>query len=131
MNPKERRFTPRHKLQIPLTVRPLAASNLPAQSLQSTDVSIRGIYFASDLSFEIGMPAEVLLQMPEDYRPGLAEVELHGPGGAHRSRRRMQRQARHWRGNSLLRRAVLVIFHGFLQRSHAAYKTGTQRETKP
>lgn len=66
MNPKERRFTPRHKLQIPLTVRPLKAPNLPAQSLNSTDVSIRGIYFASDLSFEIGMPVEVLLQMPEE-----------------------------------------------------------------
>jgi hypothetical protein len=42
MNPKERRFTPRHKLQIPLTIQPLAGSNVPAQSTQSTDVSIRG-----------------------------------------------------------------------------------------
>ena len=46
MNPKERRFTPRHKLQIPLTVRPLKVPNLPAQSLQYSDVYIRGIYFA-------------------------------------------------------------------------------------
>lgn len=66
MNPKERRFTPRHKLQIPLTIQPLAGSNLPAQSAQSTDVSIRGLYFASDLSFEIGAPVQVLLQMPEE-----------------------------------------------------------------
>jgi len=66
MNPKERRFTPRHKLQIPLTIQPLAGSNVPAQSTQSTDVSIRGVYFASDLSLEIGSPVQVLLQMPEE-----------------------------------------------------------------
>lgn len=66
MRPRERRFTPRHKLQIPLTVQPLAGSDAPALSTHSTDVSIRGIYFATELSLEIGTPVQVLLRMPEE-----------------------------------------------------------------
>lgn len=66
MNANERRFTPRHKLKIPLTVQPLVGSKTLAQSAESTDVSIRGIYFATDLSLEIGNPVQVLLRMPEE-----------------------------------------------------------------
>jgi hypothetical protein len=65
MNAKERRFTPRHKLQIPLIIEPLAGSNVPPQTIQSQDVSIRGVYFATDQSLEIGTPVKVLLRMPE------------------------------------------------------------------
>lgn len=66
MKLKDRRFTPRHKLQIPLTIQPLAGSAVPAQSAHSSDVSIRGIYLATDLSLEIGTPVQVLLCMPEE-----------------------------------------------------------------
>jgi hypothetical protein len=65
MNAKERRFTPRHKLQIPLTFENLSGSDRTPQTTQSTDVSIRGVYFATDQSLEIGTPVKVLLRMPE------------------------------------------------------------------
>lgn len=65
MNAKERRFTPRHKLQIPLTFENLSGSDPTPQTTHSTDVSIRGVYFATDQSLEIGTPVKVLLRMPE------------------------------------------------------------------
>lgn len=65
MSAKDRRFTPRHKLQIPLIVQSLAVSNSPPQATESSDLSIRGFYFSSEQSFEIGTPVKVLLRMPE------------------------------------------------------------------
>jgi hypothetical protein len=65
MSANDRRFTPRHKLQIPLVIQPLAGSNAGSQTTESTDVSIRGFYFSSDESLEIGTPVKVLLRMPE------------------------------------------------------------------
>jgi hypothetical protein len=65
INAKERRFTPRHKLQIPLSIENLSGSDPTPQITHSTDVSIRGIYFASDQSLEIGTSVKVLLRMPE------------------------------------------------------------------
>jgi hypothetical protein len=65
MNAKERRFTPRHKLEIPLTIQFLSVPEEPPQQTQSTDVSIRGVCFATGQSLEIGTPVKVLLRMPE------------------------------------------------------------------
>ena len=65
MSAKDRRFTPRHKLQIPLVILPLAGSNASPQATESADVSIRGFYFSSEESLEIGTPVKVLLRMPE------------------------------------------------------------------
>jgi len=65
MSAKDRRFTPRHKLQIPLVIQSLTGSHAPSQNTESTDLSIRGFYFSSDESLEIGTPVKVLLRMPE------------------------------------------------------------------
>jgi hypothetical protein len=66
MNANERRFTPRHKLKIPLEIWNLAGSADSVQSTESIDVSIRGIHFSTESRFEIGTPVQVLLRMPEE-----------------------------------------------------------------
>ena len=66
MKADERRYTPRYKLKIPLRVQPLGASKTPAQSFESANVSARGVYFASDLPFQIGTPLQISFRMPEE-----------------------------------------------------------------
>jgi PilZ domain len=66
MKADERRYTPRYKLKIPLIVQLLGASMAPAQSFESANVSARGVYFASDLPFQIGTPLQISFRMPEE-----------------------------------------------------------------
>ncbi|HEX4487280.1 MAG TPA: PilZ domain-containing protein [Terriglobales bacterium] len=94
LSANDRRFTPRHKLQIPLIIQPLVGSSASPQTTESTDVSIRGFYFSSNESFEIGTPVKVLLRMPEQItgRPSpkwscMGRVVRVDPGGDNEGRR--------------------------------------------
>jgi hypothetical protein len=66
MRVDERRYTPRYNLKIPLKIKPLGASKVPAQSVESANVSARGIYFASALPFQIGASLQISFRMPEE-----------------------------------------------------------------
>jgi hypothetical protein len=66
MSTDERRRTPRYKLKIPLAIRPVGEPGAPKRRVESSDVSERGIYFVSDLPFEVGTELQIVLRMPEE-----------------------------------------------------------------
>jgi hypothetical protein len=66
MKPGERRYNPRLKLRIPLIIRPLDSSEAPPCTVESTDISARGFYFATSLPLTVGTPVQVVLRMPEE-----------------------------------------------------------------
>ncbi len=66
MKADERRLTPRHNLKIPLRVQPVGLPRAPVRLAESTNVSSRGIYFSSDLPFQVGTALEVTFRMPEE-----------------------------------------------------------------
>ena len=66
MKADERRLAPRHNLKIPLRVQPVGLPRAPARLAESSNVSSRGIYFSSDLPFQVGTALEVTFRMPEE-----------------------------------------------------------------
>jgi len=66
MKADERRLAPRHNLKIPLRVQPVGLPRAPVRLPESTNVSSRGIYFSSDLPFQVGTALEVTFRMPEE-----------------------------------------------------------------
>ena len=66
MKADERRLTPRHNLKIPLRVQPVDLPRAPVWLNESTNVSARGVYFSSDLSFQVGTALQVTFRMPEE-----------------------------------------------------------------
>lgn len=66
MKPGERRYTPRLKLKIPISIRCLDSDESSPRTFESTDISARGLYFATDLPFKVGTPVQVTLRMPEE-----------------------------------------------------------------
>jgi hypothetical protein len=66
MKAGERRFTPRYSLKIPLTIQTLGPAQAAAQSTETANISVRGIYFASECRFEVGTPVQIALRMPEE-----------------------------------------------------------------
>lgn len=66
MRPAERRYTPRLKIKIPVIIRRLDSTDVPSRTVESFDVSARGLYFATDLPLKVGTPIQVILRMPEE-----------------------------------------------------------------
>ena len=66
MKADERRYTPRFKMHIPLRIRPVASSETPSHAVESSDISLRGVYFSTDLPLIVGSPIHLFLQMPEE-----------------------------------------------------------------
>jgi hypothetical protein len=66
MKADERRFTPRYKLKVPIEVRQLSGAVTAPQSVESANVSARGIYFASVFPFQVGTPLQISIRMPEE-----------------------------------------------------------------
>jgi len=66
MRADERRLTPRYNLKIPLRVQPIGVPSTPIRLAESSDVSARGIYFASDLPFQVGTALQIVFRMPEE-----------------------------------------------------------------
>lgn len=65
MKPAERRYTPRLKLRIPVRIRRLDSAEAP-YFVESTDISARGLYFATRLPLNVGAPLQAILRMPEE-----------------------------------------------------------------
>ena len=66
MKAGERRFTPRYSLKIPLTIQSVGAAQSLAQSTETANISVRGVYFASECRFEVGTPVQIALRMPAE-----------------------------------------------------------------
>jgi hypothetical protein len=66
MKPGERRYTPRLKLRIPVSIRCLDSAEAPPYFVESTDISARGLNFATRLPLKVGAPVQVILRMPEE-----------------------------------------------------------------
>jgi hypothetical protein len=65
MTRTERRLAERFGLQIPLRVR-IAKSTALEHTVESLDVSTRGISFATDLRLSKGTPVHLTFEMPEE-----------------------------------------------------------------
>jgi len=65
MNGTERRLADRFSLKIPLQVR-ILKSAIQEHEAESLNVSIRGIYFRTDLPLREGTPVHLIFEMPQD-----------------------------------------------------------------
>lgn len=65
MHQKNRRQTQRHQMALPLVVRLEDQPSSPGCETVSSNVSHRGVYFATDLPVKIGTRMEILVKMPE------------------------------------------------------------------
>jgi PilZ domain len=61
----ERRFGKRFGLKIPLRVS-VPKSAAPERSVESLNISARGICFATDLPLRVGTPLQLVFEMPEE-----------------------------------------------------------------
>ena len=59
------RTTLRFKLKIPVRIRRVDQSGSTEYTVLSSNVSAGGVYFASELQFEAGMPVRMYFTMPE------------------------------------------------------------------
>jgi len=66
MSESDRRLAPRYNLKIPLRIQPIGEPKAAERAADSEDVSTRGIYFLSDLSFPVGTPLQIKLRMPPE-----------------------------------------------------------------
>jgi hypothetical protein len=65
MTRTERRLAERFGLKIPLRVR-IAKPAAPEHTVESLNISKRGIYFATDLPLRKGTPVHLAFEMPEE-----------------------------------------------------------------
>lgn len=68
---RDRRFSPRHNIKIPLRVR-VRKSGLPQGAAESANLSERGIFFITNSSFSEGDVVEVFLKTPRECTDELA-----------------------------------------------------------
>ncbi len=61
----DRRLTRRHNLKVPLRVRARRADTSERRA-DSVNLSQRGVFFATDLSFSKGAAVDLLVEMPEE-----------------------------------------------------------------
>lgn len=66
MQESDRRHTPRFDLRVPLRIQPLDSSGTPERQVESSNISSRGVYFATDLPLAVGTPLQMTLRMPEE-----------------------------------------------------------------
>jgi hypothetical protein len=75
---RDRRLTKRHKIRTPLRLH-VWKSPLPERRVEATNLSERGVYFATDLCLQKGTTVELQLRMPEEVT-GLPESEWRCTG---------------------------------------------------
>lgn len=61
----DRRLVERHKIRMPLRIR-LWKSSVPEHTAESVNLSLRGIYFATESRLNEGETVEVFFEMPEE-----------------------------------------------------------------
>ena len=61
----DRRLVERHKIRTPLRIR-MWKSSVPEHTAESVNLSLRGIYFATDSKLNEGETVEVFFEMPEE-----------------------------------------------------------------
>ena len=66
MGATERRLTPRYNLKIPLRIQPVDEPKALETRAESANVSSRGIYFFSDLPFQVGTLLQIVFRMPKE-----------------------------------------------------------------
>jgi len=66
MSVSERRIARRFILNVPLQLLPIKASSQVARTVETMNISTRGVYFTTDLPLCQGQLVQVLLQMPKE-----------------------------------------------------------------
>jgi hypothetical protein len=64
MHELERRYRERFDIRVPFEIRNMDLPGLPAQSAESSDISARGLYFATDSPLPVGTRIEMFIRMP-------------------------------------------------------------------
>jgi hypothetical protein len=67
---QERRHTSRLIMRVPMRVRSLRGGPQQEHSVESMNISIRGVYFATEAKFEAKEAIEIRLRMPEQLMAG-------------------------------------------------------------
>lgn len=62
---KERRFTPRARISVPVALHPVADPQLADRQVESLNMSYLGMYFASTEDIPEGTKIEMRFEMPE------------------------------------------------------------------
>ena len=68
--PQDRRYTSRLIMRVPMRVRSLRDGRRSEHEVESMNISIRGVYFATDAVFEQKEEVEIRLRMPEQLMAG-------------------------------------------------------------
>ena len=68
--PQDRRYTSRLIMRVPMRVRSLRNGRQSEYEVESMNISIRGVYFATDAIFEQKEEIEIRLHMPEQLMAG-------------------------------------------------------------
>ncbi|HEV2341368.1 MAG TPA: PilZ domain-containing protein [Candidatus Acidoferrales bacterium] len=63
---RERRFTPRTKVSVPVALRPVVDSSLSERQIESLNMSYLGMYFASTEDIPEGTKIEMRFEMPAE-----------------------------------------------------------------
>jgi hypothetical protein len=66
MRLRDRRYTPRLDIRIPVQFQLTAIPALPKQKCESTNLSARGVFFITHLVLPPKTPIELFLEMPEE-----------------------------------------------------------------
>ena len=66
MSVSERRIARRFILNVPLQLLPIEAPSQAARTVETMNISNRGVYFTTDLPLCQGQLVQVLLQMPKE-----------------------------------------------------------------
>ena len=61
-----RRRAPRHEVRIPLRICPLSQDGIPAQEVESLNVSRLGVCFETNIPFHVGSDIEIYLKLPKE-----------------------------------------------------------------
>jgi hypothetical protein len=67
---QDRRYTSRLIMRVPMHVRSLRGGPQQEHPVESMNISIRGVYFATDAKFEEKEEIEIRLHMPEQLMAG-------------------------------------------------------------
>ena len=67
---QDRRQTSRLIMRVPIQIRSLHRGPQTEQTVESLNISLRGVYFATKTKFEVKEKLELRLRMPEQLMPG-------------------------------------------------------------
>src|SRR5947208_16800583 len=99
MSVSERRIARRFILNVPLQLLPIKAPSQAARTVETMNISTRGVYFTTDLPLCPGQLVQVLLQMPKEITGNVSARGASRAGSPTWTRMRLQTGCQEWACN--------------------------------